>query len=588
MFKTKNSTLEAKRHSLAHLLAAAVLKIYPEAKLAIGPATETGFYYDIDLDRTISDKDLPVIEEKMRELALKWRDFKGQNISTSEAKKLFKNNQYKLELINELEQTGETITIYTSGSGENEFCDLCRGGHVNDMVEIEPGSWQLNTVAGAYWRGSNENKMLTRIYGLAFNDEAELKKYLDQMSEAKKRDHRKLGKELDLFTFSELIGPGLPLFTAKGAAMREAIVNKIDEIQRKYGYQKVSIPHITKPDLYKTSGHWEKFGEELFKVSGKESQFVMKPMNCPHHTQIYASGAKSYKDLPVRMAETTTVYRDEQTGELLGLSRVRSLTQDDGHVFCTPEQTEAEIENIIEVIKEFYTLLGMYTTGNYQVFLSVRDPDKPGDYLGNTELWEEAENTLKKIAENRDLPFGIEKGEAAFYGPKLDFMFQDAIGRKWQLATIQLDFVMPERFDLKYTDKDGSSKHPVMIHRAIAGSLERFLSVIIEHFAGAFPTWLAPIQVAILPVSEDHLPAAKKIDDQLKENGLRSELKAGTDSLGKRIRQTKDQKVPHWLVLGDHEINTDTVTAEDRSGDKNNLTLDEFTRIIKEKEHDGN
>ncbi|MEX0930621.1 MAG: threonine--tRNA ligase [Candidatus Paceibacterota bacterium] len=571
------------RHSLAHALAAAVLELHPHAKPTIGPATETGFYYDFDFgeDKTVSEDNLPAIEEKMREILKTWDGFEEAEVSAEEAKERFQNNPYKLELIDEIADTKEKITFYTSGT----FTDLCRGGHVESARNIDPRAFKLTSVAGAYWRGDENKPMLTRIYGLAFHTKQELKDHLTQLEEAAKRDHRKLGREMDLFTFSNLVGPGLPLFTPKGAAMRNAIIDKIYAIQKPFGYQEVWIPHITKPDLYKTSGHWEKFGDELFKVHGKESEFVMKPMNCPHHTQIYSSSAKSYRDLPVRFVEATTNYRDEQTGELLGLSRVRSLTQDDGHIFCTPEQIEGEIENIMEVVKEFYTSLGMYTQGNYRVFLSVRDPNKPEDYLGDPKRWDEAESTLKAIAEKRHLPYVVEEGEAAFYGPKLDFMFKDAIGREWQLATIQLDFVMPGRFELEYTAEDGSKKTPVMIHRAIAGSLERFLSVIIEHFAGAFPAWLAPIQARVIPVNSDaHGEYAEQVRTSLEQSDVRVDVDASNESLGKRIRIAKTEKIPYLLVVGDKEKEGKTVNVESRDeGDLGAMSIEELVKKAQDK-----
>jgi len=420
--------------------------------------------------------------------------------------------------------------------------------------------------------------MLTRIYGLAFPSSEDLQEFKARREEAKKRDHRKLGKELGLFTFSPLVGSGLPLFTPKGTAMRDAITQKISDIQSQFDYQSVSIPHITKPDLYKKSGHWEKFGEELFHVKGMESEFVMKPMNCPHHTQIYAAEMRSYRDLPLRFVENTMVYRDEQSGELSGLSRVRSITQDDGHIFCTPEQMHTEIDHIVTVIEEFYTALGMWEKDRFWVSLSVRDPKTPEEYLGSDARWDEAEASLKEIAEAKNFDIKVVEGEAAFYGPKIDFMFYDALGRERQLATVQLDFVMPERFELEYTDEDGEKKTPVMIHRAIAGSLERFMSVIIEHFAGDFPFWLAPVQLAVLPVNSEHEEYARDLARELKSAGYRVEVIASNDSLGKRIRGLHTQKVPAFAVIGDDEVDSNTIEIEKRSGDeKVKVARDEIT-----------
>lgn len=571
--------IEKLRHSLAHLLAAAVLEIYPEAKPTIGPATDNGFYYDFDFGENVpSESDLKEIEKKMKKTLNKWDEFEGKEVSGDDAREMFKDNQYKLELINEIVEAGEKITLYTSG----EFTDLCRGGHTDSMKNIDAKAFKLDRIAGAYWRGDEKNTMLTRIYGLAFETPEDLKEYQTMLEEAKKRDHRKIGQELDLFTISELVGPGLPLFTPKGTAMRKAILNKINSIQSKLGYEEVTIPHITKPELYKTSGHWEKFGEELFKVQGMESEFVMKPMNCPHHTQIFASKARSYRDLPIRYSEPGVVYRDEQSGELLGLSRVRAITQDDGHAFCTPEQIEDEIKNIISVVKEFYSALGMWNEGQYETFLSTRDSGNPEKYLGTDENWNHAEDVLRKIAKEEKLPVTEEMGEAAFYGPKLDFKFKDAIGREWQLATVQLDFNMPERFKLEYTDSNGEKKTPVMIHRAIAGSLERFMSVAIEHFAGNFPYWLSPVQVKILPVAEVHNEYASEVLEALKEKNVRSEIDLSNDSFGKKVRGAKTDKVPYFIVIGDEEVKSKKITLESRDdGQLGQFSIEELFDNLK-------
>ena len=417
--------------------------------------------------------------------------------------------------------------------------------------------------------------MLCRIYGLAFDTKEELEQYEKQQAEARERDHRKIGKEMDLFTFSDLVGSGLPLFTPKGALMRNLVVERINAIQKKYGFHPVWIPHIAKDDLYKTSGHWEKFGDELFKVKGKgDTAFVMKPMNCPHHTQIYASQARSYRDLPIRYVEATTNYRDEQPGELLGLSRVRSLTQDDGHVFCTIEQAKQEAKNIVDVIRTFYTQLELFHDDSYWVSLSVRDPKNPDMYLGDAAAWDQSESILESVASEEGLNFKKVEGEAAFYGPKLDFMFKDALGREWQLATIQLDLNMPKRFGLEYTDKDGQKKTPVMIHRAIAGSLERFLSVLIEHFGGNFPLWLAPVQLRVIPVAEAHIEYAKKVHDELVGVDLRAELDDSSESMGKKIRAAKLERLPFFIVVGDKEVADKQVTLESRDGSSSELPLD--------------
>jgi threonyl-tRNA synthetase len=555
------STIEEKRHSLAHLLAQAILNIYPEAKLTIGPATDTGFYYDVDFGTTkLTDADLPKIQKEMKKILPTWDTFEGISKTADEAREFFKDNSYKLELIEEIIARGEQLTFYKSG----EFIDLCRGGHVAHMNEITQDSFELDRVAGAYWRGDEKNSMLTRVYGIAFESQEALDEYKNKLEQAKERDHRKLGKELDLFTFSELVGAGLPLFTPKGTAIRNAIIKKIYEIQSEYDAQEVCIPHITKPDLYMKSGHWEKFKDQLFHVKGVESEFVMKPMNCPHHTQIFACKPRSYKELPLRYVESTMVYRDEQSGELLGLGRVRSITQDDGHTFCTPEQIEQEVKIIISIIKKFYTILGLMKEGNYRVSLSFRNPKEPEKYLGDVSIWETAQAALLKIAQEENLPYEIFEGEAAFYGPKIDFMFKDAIGRERQLGTVQLDFNMPSRFGLEYTDKDSTRKTPVMIHRAIAGSLERFLSIAIEHFAGNFPFWMSPVQVALIPIKEQHEAVAQDINKKLKALGIRVDYMSPDENFGKRIRKAKDERVPYFIIIGDKDIEAGKVTLESR------------------------
>ncbi len=570
--------IEKIRHSFAHLLAAAVLELYPDAKPTIGPSIDYGFYYDFEFSTPISEKDLKEIQKKMKKLLNVWNEVSGKEVTEIEAKKLFKNNPYKLELINDIVKADEKITLYTWG----DFTDLCKGGHADNASDLKADAFKLTKLAGVYWRGDEKNTQLTRIYGLAFANKEDLENHEKMLIESEKRDHRKIGKEMGLFTFSDLVGPGLPLFTPKGQAMRDAIEQKITSIQERYGFQKVWIPHITKPDLYKVSGHWEKFGDELFKVNSRDAEFVMKPMNCPHHTQIYASEPRSYKDLPVRFVETTTCYRDEQSGELMGLSRVRSLTQDDGHIFCTPDQIKDEVKNVISVMKEFYSTLDMWNEGTYRVMLSARDPKTPEKYLGGDDVWNMAEGALKEIADEENLPYSIEEGEAAFYGPKLDFKFKDAIGREWQLATVQLDFNMPARFKLEYTDKDGTKKTPVMIHRAIAGSLERFLSVIIEHFAGEFPLWLAPVQVKVLPIEDEHEEYAHAVTQEIKKSGFRAECDTQSDGLGKKVRKAKVEKIPYFIVIGDEEVKTEKITIENRVGEKEVLNIEEFVKKLKE------
>jgi len=559
--------LSAKRHSLAHLLAAAVLELYPDTKATIGPSTDNGFYYDFEFSSPISDKDLKKIEKKMRAILPTWEAFDGKEVSEKDALEHFKDNPYKTELIKEITAKGEVITFYTSG----KFTDLCRGGHIASMKEIDSKSFTLSHVAGAYWRGNEKNTMLTRIYGLAFNTEADLSAYQTQIEEAKKRDHKKLGKELDLFTFSELIGPGLPLWTPKGTLLRDILDNKVWKLREKYGYVRVDIPHITKKDLYKKSGHWKKFSDELFHVSTREGHsFVLKPMNCPHHIQIFDRKLWSYRELPVRYASTTKVYRDEQSGELSGLSRVRSITQDDAHVFCRLSQTRGEIEKIWNIVTEFYETFGFTLTPR----LSLHDPKNMEKYLGDESLWQQAEEELRSIVKEKGLTPTEAIGEAAFYGPKLDFIAKDSLGREWQVATIQLDTNLPERFDLNCTNEKGERERLVMIHAAIMGSLERFLSVVIEHYGGAFPLWLSPIQIKVLPISDSHKEYAEQITSTLKESGYRVELDANTDGLGKKIRSAKVEKIPYFIVIGDEEVKENKLTLESRdTGKVGQLTL---------------
>ena len=545
--KENKTNLDALRHSAAHLLAAAVLRLHPKAKLTIGPAIDNGFYYDIDFGaESITDTDLSDIEKMMKKTIVEWDKFTSREVTEDEAKEIFANNPYKLELIDEIVRKGEKITLYKSG----RFEDLCRGGHSQNPVK-EIGAFKLLTIAGAYWRGNEKNAMLTRIYGTAFPTQKELDEYLAMLEEAKKRDHRKLGQELDLFTFSELVGKGLPLFTPKGTLLREILNEFSQGLRLKKGFQKVWVPHITKKELYETSGHWAKFGNELFLVTSQETtdKMVMKPMNCPHHQQIFASKQRSYRELPIKYLETTTIYRDEKAGELLGLSRVRSVTQDDSHTFCTPEQIYDVYQTLIEITKEFYGALGM----KFKARLSFRNPNTPEKYLGEEELWKKAQDIILEIAQKNDLDYYVAEGEAAFYGPKIDFMVMDALGREWQLATPQLDFVQPQRFGLSYIDSEGKEQTPVMIHFALMGSIERFLSVYIEHTAGKFPLWLAPVQVQILPVSDKFNNSAADAYKHLHEAGVRVELNDSKNTLGNKIREATLQKVPFMCIIGGQE-----------------------------------
>ena len=548
-----NNNLEKMRHTLSHVLAAAVRQLYPNAKFGIGPAIDTGFYYDIDFgDTKVSDTDLAKIEKKMREIIKRKLPMTKRVVSKSEALDWARDNKqdYKVELIEELPEK-EEISFYDMS---DLFTDLCKGPHVKNLSET--GLFKLIRVAGAYWRGDEKRPMLTRIYGVAFATEEELEEFLKRQEEAKKRDHRKLGKELDLFCFSDLVGAGLPLFTPRGTELRELMANYSLSLRGREGFKKVWTPHITKTDLYKTSGHYAKFGDELFMVHSQVNgeDFAMKPMNCPHHAQIFASKPRTYREMPVRYMEATTDYRDEKTGELGGLSRVRSLTQDDSHVFCRKDQIKDEVKRLVGIVKELYGTMGMQ---KLRARLSYRsDEDK---YLGDKKLWDMAQKQIKQAAIDNGLEYFEQEGEAAFYGPKIDFMAEDAIGREHQLATIQLDFVQPERFELEFTNEKGEKERPVMIHHATLGSIERFLSVFIEHTGGWFPFWCAPEQVRIVTVNDkvsDYVSEIAAILDgivlekPLKYNELRYTIDDSTDSLGKKIKRATAMKIPAVLVVG--------------------------------------
>ena len=568
-----NDKLYNLRHSLAHLLAAAVLDIWPETKISIGPVIENGFYYDFDFQSAekrgqISDNDLPKIEKKMRDLAKTWNKFERREISLEEAKKLFNGNQYKLELIDELGKSGETITTYKSG----DFTDLCRGPHVESAKEIPLNAFKLDRLAGAYWRGDEKNKMLTRIYGLAFESKKELEEYENMILEAKKRDHRKIGQELDLFTFSPLVGPGLPLWTPRGTILRDELNNFVWELRKSKGYQKVTIPHITKKDLYEISGHWAKFADDLFKIKTRENkEYALKPMNCPHHAQIFARQQHSYRDMPQRYAETTMVYRDEQSGELGGLTRVLSITQDDAHVFARHSQVKKEFFAIWDIIDTFYKTFNF----TLRVRLSFHDPNNFDKYLGTKEIWQKAESALEEIAKEREAKgpkqgrgtnYFIAPGEAAMYGPKLDFLAKDSLGREHQVATVQLDMNMPERFDLTCINEKGEKERIVMIHCAIMGSIERFIAVLLEHTAGVLPVFLSPVQVIVLPIGEGHQKFAKEVHEALKKADIRAEINLDNESLNKKIRNFRLQKIPYAIVIGDKEVESKMLTIETRSG----------------------
>ena len=578
MCEIKN--IEKVRHSLAHLLATEVLKYDPDAKLAIGPSIENGFYYDFEFSegKIPNESELKNFKKGIKKLISSNLEFMKEEISESDARELFKDQPYKLEMIEDILAEGGKLSIYKSGN----FIDLCSGPHVENSKEINVDAFDVVKIAGAYWKGDEKNKMLTRIYGVAFETKDELDEYNRMLKEAAERDHRKIGKEMGLFTFSELVGPGLPMFTPKGTAIRNAIKNKLFEISMRHGSEEVTIPHLAKIKLYETSGHADKFGDELMMVKSHYDEFVLKPVNCPHHTQIYASEPRSYRDLPIRYIESTMQYRDEKPGEIGGLTRVRSITVDDGHTFCTPDQIKDEAGTIAKIIKEFYTDLGLY--GTHWVSLSVRDSKNKEGYIGTEENWDKAEKMLQEVSDDLGLEAKVVEGEAAIYGPKLDYMFKDSLGRETQLATIQLDFNMPQRFGLEYADQNGTKQTPVMIHRAILGSYERFLAILIEHFAGNFPFWMAPVQIKVLPVMENHFEKAGEIFDALKSAGFRVEIDLSNDALGKKVRNVKKAKIPYFVIIGDNDIKNNTLSIESRDDGKiGEMSLEEFIKFVDSK-----
>ena len=560
------------RHSCAHLLAKAVLDLWPGSHNAIGPAIENGFYQDFDMgDVKISEADLPKIEKKMKDILKGWTHFEYKEVNLQEARKLFAHNPYKIELLEEFAEGGKKLLTNNPGG----FLDLCKMTHVENPNK-EMQHFKLLSTAGAYWRGSEKNKMLTRIYGTCWPTQKELDDYLTMLEESKKRDHRKLGKELDLFTFSDLVGPGLPLFTPKGTIIRRELENFVQSLQEPFGYQRVMIPHLAKTELYKKSGHWSKYKENMFQVTSDEGvKFAMKPMNCPHHIELFARKQHSYRDMPQRYSEVTSVYRQEKTGELIGLTRVYMLTQDDAHNFCTEEQAVQESLNVYHIIKDFYAAFN-FSVG-MKVRLSLRDPQHSEKYLGDNATWKKSEDMMREVAKKAGLKVYEGIGEAAFYAPKLDFMAYDSLGREWQLATIQLDLNFADRFDLKYTDKDGKEKRPVIIHRAILGSVERFMSILIEHYAGAFSTWLAPVQPVVLPISDKFAPYALSVLESLKEACIRAELNDKNEPLNARVRDAEMQKIPYILVVGDKEVREKSVAVRKR-GQKESQTqkVEEF------------
>ena len=596
--------LKSMRHSLAHIMAQAIQHLWPQAKFGVGPAIDNGFYYDIYLDNgTISEADLPKIEEEMRKIVAANYPFERRDVSVEEAIDwAIKGDQsFKVELLNDLKRSGttvaseltgekmgsvsdgdskvETVSLYSQG----DYTDLCRGGHVDSTGKV--GAFKLTKTAGAYWRGNENNPQMQRIYGVAFATQEELDEYLNRLEIAKQRDHRKLGKELDLYTTSPLVGIGLPLFTPRGTILRDIVAQYSNQLRQKFGFEKVWTPHITKKDLYETSGHWAKFGEELFLVKSQETsdEMALKPMNCPHHTQIFASRPRSYRDMPVRYLETTTDYRDEKTGELGGLNRVRSLTQDDSHIFCRTDQIEGEINNLLSAARELYGSINM----KLRVRLSYRD--ESDSYLGDLSLWDSAQNQLKSAVEKVGLDYFEQEGEAAFYGPKIDFMATDAIGREHQVATVQLDFVQTQRFGLEYADNDGNFTTPVMIHCALLGSIERFLSVFIEHTGGWFPFWAAPEQVRILTINDTVLEYVDKITTILSDitlmepvryNDVRFTIDSRNESLGKKIREATSMKIPVQLIVGPKDMEANEVSVRTQSGEEK-ISLEQLAEYIK-------
>lgn len=563
-------------HSSAHLMAEALEFFYPGIKLAIGPPIANGFYYDIDFENHhIVEADLEKIEKKMIELAKQKSPYIRQEISKNDAIAFYKEKQdpYKLELLEDLEDGN--ITFYTQGN----FTDLCRGPHIPNTGFIK--AVKLTSIAGAYWRGDENNKQLTRIYGITFPKNAELTEYLEKLEEAKKRDHRKLGKELGLFTFSQRVGQGLPLWLPKGAALRERLEQFLRVAQRKAGYDPVVTPHIGNKELYVTSGHYAKYGEDSFRpihTPDVNEEFLLKPMNCPHHCEIFKALPRSYKDLPIRFAEFGTVYRYEQSGELHGLTRVRGFTQDDAHIFCTQEQVKDEFKKVIDLVLYIFKTLDFQ---NFKAQISLRDPEKPEKYIGEESNWEKAEQAIIEAAAEKNLNTIVEYGEAAFYGPKLDFMVQDALGREWQLGTIQVDYNLPERFELEYTGSDNEKHRPVMIHRAPFGSMERFIAVLLEHCAGDFPLWLTTEQFAILPISEKFNEYAEKVSDVLKNSDIRGFVDSRNEKIGKKIREAELNKIPFMLIVGEQEMLGGKVSVRRRGeGDLGSMTVEEFTALL--------
>ena len=573
----EHEKLSVLNHSCAHLLVHAVKKLYPHALFWVGPIIEEGFYYDIDLgDDVIKEEDLEQIEKEMKKIAKDGKRIYREELTKEEALERFKNNPYKIDLINNMEDD-TVISCYTQG----DFTDLCRGPHVETVKELK--YFKLLKVSGAYYKGDVNNKMLQRIYGICFDTEEALNEYINMLEEAKNRDHRKLGKELDLFYFSDLVGPGLPLYTPRGTIIKDELQKEVEKICRRYGFQKVSCPALANIKLFEISGHAAKFNEELFRVESlKGHKMVLKPVQCPHHTQLYASKVRSYRDLPIRYMESDKQYRAELQGAVGGMSRVYAITVEDGHSFCTVDQVKQEVINMCNIIKDFYSKLGLW--GNHWVSLSVRDYEHPEKYIGSKEDWDICEKMLQEVSDELGLNAKRCEGEAALYGPKLDFMFKDAMGREIQIPTVQLDFATPKRFDLTYIDKNGSKAHPVMVHRAILGSYERFFVLLIEHFAGAFPLWLSPVQVNIIPVNNEfHLEYAKEIKELLIDKEIRVEIDNRDEKVGYRMRESQTKKVPYTLIIGDKEIENKVISYRKYSSNETITTdIDSFLTLLRE------
>ena len=550
------------RHTTEHVLHTAMQKLYPELKKAMGPATDEGFYFDFDYSQKVAEEDFPAIEKEMSRIIKSGSLMKKVEISVDEARKIFAGNQYKLEWLDDIQVRGEKVSTYqmTLPSGKIIDEDLCSGPHLDSVSEIK--AFKLLSVAGAYWHGDEKNKMLTRIYGTAFESQEELDKYLEMQEEAKKRDHRKLGKSMDLFSFSDLVGSGLPLYSPRGAFIRRKLTEYVESVQSAQEYFQVWTPQIAKADLFKTSGHYDKYKGDMFRVVSNYSdeEMFLKPMNCPQHTQIYAAQPRSYRDLPLRLTDFAMLYRDEKPGELSGLGRVRSFSQDDCHIFCREDQVDHEIDTALQMTKEIMKTFGF----KYKYRLSTRDMEHLEKYLGDPAIWEKTEKWAETIMERNNIEYVQSPGDAAFYAPKMDLVATDALGREWQLSTLQIDYVMPERFNLTYTDQMGQEKHPVMLHRAILGSAERLMMILIEHYGGNFPVWLSPTQVTILPVSEKTIEYSEKILRELKEKGIRVELNSDADSLGKKIRNAEASKMPYMLIIGEKEAESNQVSVRAR------------------------